>query len=309
VVVKIESKRGDTTKHGTGVIYDWRAGRGLILTCAHILQAGYASSVIFSDGTRLPAEVLVADALHDAALLVVIGGKRLAIKHADATPTGGSVYWEGYGGEGYATSPGQVLAIDGDFLRIQGVPREGDSGAPIYTSQGALVAIMNDGDRLPGEPWQVSGPHIVWLKAWIAQHWPPPAFRAGLANQATTPAEQPGAVAPPTAQPPAAPGSVDLAGVQAEIAELRKAVQSLALTPGVPGTPGPAGPAGPQGKEGPPGPTGPQGPVAVAGFKPWYLRTVNPSTGEESVTEINPGDTVTLKLFEYPKSQPPTQVK
>lgn len=115
-------------------------------------------------------------------------------------------------------------------------------------------------------------------------------------------APEPGAVVAEAA----APGALDLSGVQAELAELRKTIEVLALTPGVPGPRGPAGKDGADGKQGPSGlqgPPGPQGPAVIATSRPWYLRTINPTTGEEHVTEVNPGDMITLKTFPYPVSK------
>lgn len=304
VVVKIESKRGDTTKHGTGALVQIRGSLGLIATCAHILQAGYEPVVVFSDGDRAAAAILATDALHDCALLVVtLTGDRKVFRMAASPPSSGAVYWDGYGSGRYASSGGTVIGVDGDFLKLRGRPREGDSGSPIYTADGAMVALLTEGSQVPGQPWESTGPHIGWIRAFIAAHWPP-ANGAGLAaspESLQAPAASgtmPSVLSPAVAQTPAAAGSSDLAGLRAEIAELRQAVQALALVPLKSGPIGPPGPAGKDGQDGRSGPPGPPGPMAQS--RPWYFRTVNPLTGEENVTEINPGDTVTIKTYPYP---------
>lgn len=289
VVVKIVSTRRPIQKHGSGSMVGWRDGRGLVLTVAHILQAGYTPAIRFSDGAELPATIVAADALHDCALLEVRVPVRTCIRMAAGPPQSGAVSWAGYGGNGYAGSGGRVLGVDGDFLKIDGEAREGDSGAPIWGVDGGLVAILSDGMQVPGEPWVVSGPHVGWIRQFIAAHWPadpgplplpgpePPPLP--LPNHNADPSPLPGPAAPPLVM--VGPGVSELADLRAEVAALRKAIEALSLTPG------------------PPGPRGAPGVVPVQA--PWYLRTVNPATGEERITEIFPGDTVTLKLFEYPK--------
>jgi hypothetical protein len=316
VIVKIESSRGDVTKHGSGSLVATHRRYGLVLTCAHILQAGYEPFVVFADGDRAKAAILATDALHDCALLVVsLAIDRRVFRLADAPPQSGPVYWEGWGGGVYAQTSGRVLAIDGDFLKIAGRPRDGDSGAPIYTAGGAMAGLLTEASQVEGQPWESAGPHVTWIRGFIASHWPP-AEGAQQPNQepnqdppggpaVSTPS--PPAISPPAAaQPDPAAAGLLIAQLRAEIAELHKAVAAIPAGPagaagkdGQDGRPGPAGAAGKDGQDGRPGPPGPPGPAAQA--RPWFLRTVNPSTGEEQVTEINPGDTVTLKLYEYPK--------
>jgi hypothetical protein len=254
----------------------WNDGRGLVVSVAHILQAGWSPAVIFSDGTSLPARIVATDALHDCALLEIQTPKRPCIGLAATPPRSGPVYWAGYGPGAYQVGSGQVIAIDGDFLKARGKPREGDSGGPIYGPDGRLVAIISEGTQVGREPWNASGPHVGWLREWIAKCRTPPVQAPGQ-----EPVNTPPLVAVPDDQPTP---SAELADIRAELAALRKVIAELELKPG---PPGPAGPPGP--------------PAVVPPVEPWYLRTVNPATGEERITEIYPGDTVTLRLFEYPK--------
>lgn len=241
VVVRIASRRGDTTKWGSGALVDWRDGTALVLTCAHILQAGFEPSVIFGDRSQLPVQVLAADALHDCALLTVRVGKCRVIPLADSPPQAGSVYWAGWGQGVYGQTGGPVLGIDGDWLYVRGEPRNGDSGGPIYSAQGQLVAILNKGSQTDNEPWESSGPHVAWIRGFIALHWDktssdgvftPPIDEAPLPLPAGKPRENPDL------------GQRELI---AEVAALRKAVAALTLKAGPPGPPGPDGPAGPPG--------------------------------------------------------------
>ena len=300
-IVQIHSKRGDTTKKGTGAVVDWRDGRALILTCAHILRGGFEPFVIFSDGSSLPARIVVADALHDCALLEVQTPSIRCMRLAAAPPSSGQVSWEGYGGGSYRGSNGRVIGIDGDFLKIPGQGRDGDSGAPVWGLDGGLVAILNDGSQVADEPWQVAGPHIGWIRGLIDQYWKsPPVYGTGQGQaENTSPIPVPGTAQTepgggdqlpliPVPDPwPAAGPCTGLAEIRVELAELRKASVDLAKLPGIPGPPGPQGPPG-----------------ATPLIKPWYLRTVDARPGEVRITELTPGDTITLKLYDFPKATP-----
>jgi len=295
VVVKIESTRAGTTKHGSGALVDTRGGVGLVVSCAHILAAGYTPTVIFSDGQRATARVLATDAMHDCSLLVVPCGRRPVLRRATAPPASGRASWEGWGRSGYGARGGAVLGVRGDSILVQGQVEDGQSGAPILDSRGWMIGVVAETGHAEGSPWETAGPHIGWIKQFIAAHWPPPVVGTGLAAEPTQPEEGPGSAGTDSAEPGQC---ADLAALRAEIATLRKAVEALALREPVPG---PAGPPGKDGKVGPQGPPGPPGPLQPIPMPSWYLRTVHPETGEERITEIQPGDTVTLRLFEFPQ--------
>lgn len=281
VVVRIQSKRGPVTKHGTGTIVDWKDGTALVLTCAHILQAGFEPFVVFSDGASLPAEILASDALHDAALLTVRRSSRSRMALSSVLPYRGLIWWAGWGqNQQYDITMGRVVAIDGDFVTVAGKAREGDSGGPMYGSEargGRLLGILTESSRLdePGEDWKSSGPHIGWIKQFIAEHWPL-ASGAGVA-EIPIPSAPPGA----NGSTPDAPGALDLAGLRGEVAALRRAIEGLKLK---------AGPRGLPGKDGKDGTD-----------RPWYLRTVNQITGEEKVQAIYPGGELLLETYPHPR--------
>jgi len=329
LIVAIRSTRGDTTKKGTGVVVEVRDGVGLVLTCAHILKAGYTPTVTFGDMNAgpLPAEVLATDAMHDAALLLVRGVRPGSIRIAAASPPAGTmVQWQGYGGQGYAGSGGRVIGSDGDFLIVQGQTRDGDSGSPIYTPDAGLVGILTEAGRVPGEAWQASGPRVEWLRLFIAKHRPPTKGVGLVDRGVSVVVDGTGSAEAGTAGPDS------LSAIRADLAELRDLVVDLVVTPGPVGATGAQGPKGDRGPAGAPGVKGDRGergpkgepgqpadarpwrlqigeesvteilPGDTVTIPPWYFRVVNPVTGEESVTEILPGDTVTIKTFPYPRN-------
>jgi len=284
VVVRVESTRGDVTAHGTGAIVKWRRGRGLIVTVAHVLKAGARIVVRFATGQRYYARVVATDATRDAALLEIACPNRLCMPLAKRLPRRGqAIYWAGYGQGSYQTTYSEAVGVDGDLLGATGNAREGDSGSPIYNAEGELVGIVAECTKLGNGPWTTSGPSSVWLAAWIKAEW----------TDGNSPDEAAVGVAPLPPAAGVAPAAGDLTQLRAEIAQLREAIDGLALK------------EGPPGKDGRDGKDGAQGPAGKdADTRPWYLRTINPATGKETVTEIFPGDTVTLKLFEYPKPKP-----
>lgn len=303
VVVRIDSRRGDTILSGTGSVADIRHGLALVLTCSHILKAGYEPVVTFSDGDRAKAQILATDATHDAALLVVTAGKhRQMITMASTTPGASiAVYWEGYASGRYAGGHGRVLAIDGDFLSAAGQPQEGQSGGPIYTADGALVAILTEGSQAPGEPWQVAGPHVLWIKQFVAAHWPiKQSSDLPVVSTPLPPATSPPGAVPEQAAPgsPASATAADLAAIRDELAGIKQVVEAMAMVPPKPGPTGPQGPPGPPGKDGQDGKPGPAGPAGPPGSNatvgPWYLKGVDPKTGRMVEIPIMPGDKVHL---------------
>ena|GEM_PF-5838327 len=185
------------------------------------------------------------------------------------------------------------------LYEISGTVRDGDSGGPIIDdSTKQIVGVISAADE--SGTYGTCGDNFF---VFVEQALP--------ATAATTPPDEPGAgVAPtPPAAGPSQPAAGDLtalaariealestAATKADFEALRKTILAVVKTPGPPGKDGRPGLPGPAGKDGQDG--------KDADTRPWYLRTINPATGEENVTEIFPGDTVTLKLFEYPKPKP-----
>jgi len=242
VVVRVESRRGPVTIKGTGTLVAWRAGRGLVLTVAHVLKAGYRVVVRLADGREIDGRVVAADAQHDAALVEIDVPKVQVIHQADAVPQGGAASWAGYGQDAWAVTAGQVAGTDGDFLVVQGKGREGDSGSPIYTPQGAMIGMLSESSQGPGEPWRSEGPRIEWISGFVALHWdkteqaadPPPQTQQQQVSQPLPNGE------------PRVDEDHGQRQLLAEVAALRKAIAALELKAG---PPGPVGPPGPPGKD------------------------------------------------------------
>ena len=207
-VVKIISTRGDEQRHGTGTCIDAEGGETLILTCSHILRAGYAPSVRFPDGTVAPAAVIATDSMNDLALLVTTGKPPRYAGPADAAPvTGATVAWCGWSGRhGWTMGEGRVLGYDGDFVRFGGQVDEGTSGGPVYLANGKLVGvIVETAPAQLGQAAWTRGCGIGPIRRFVAKHWP----RKGRVGRA--------AAVPGTTAPPWSPPAVSLPGPDSQV--------------------------------------------------------------------------------------------
>jgi S1-C subfamily serine protease len=133
-VVQINSQRGDTGLQGTGTIVSLDNGVATIVSCAHILKAGYSVLILFSDGTSSSAEIVSTDAMFDTSVLRAKAPATARLMHIANPPAiGDSIGWCGHAGTGYTSGNAKVLGYDGDLLVITGNVPEGTSGGPIYT--------------------------------------------------------------------------------------------------------------------------------------------------------------------------------
>ena len=155
-VVTVQSAGGQ----GSGVI---TASRGLIITNEHVVDGAEAVTVITSDGRRVPAEVVVADAAVDLAVLrpeqVVGQGARLAPEPTAGLRIGDTVFAIGspFGLQGTVTAG--VVSETNRTQRGSGVPmiqtdtpiNPGNSGGGLFDLRGRLVGIPTSiGSPIPG---------------------------------------------------------------------------------------------------------------------------------------------------------------
>jgi hypothetical protein len=250
-IVKIVSSRGKTQKHGSGAIIGSLDGKSLIITVSHILMPDGSIEVRRGDGSTAPAGVLVTDALHDAALLTMAGAPTRTLPLADkpAAP-GASVTCQGYAGKtGHGMMAAKIIGYDGDDLVVTGQSPEGSSGGPIHDGK-ALLGLIAETGKAPGEPWTTKGVQVGWLGRWIAANTqrmaePAPSMTAASPPAAPAPLEPIGTSAPiprPSNDP------VEVAALRAQFEAWRN--EMLA---GLKGEPGERGPQGLPGNDGSPG--------------------------------------------------------
>jgi len=134
----------------------WVAGRGIVVTAAHVVAGEQDTTVLPLSGGRLPARAIAFDARNDLAVLRTPGLSERALRLVDPRP-GATVAILGYPENGPLDAvPGRigttatVLSQDaygrGPVLRtvtsFSGVVRHGDSGGPAVDATGAVQATV-----------------------------------------------------------------------------------------------------------------------------------------------------------------------
>ncbi len=250
-VVQIISRRGDHGKNGTGTIVSLKNGEATIVSCAHILAAGYTPAIRYSDGNESPATILSTDALTDSSVLRANAPPSARYLDLDADPQPGEqVSWCGYSSRGYVSGAARVIGYEGASLVISGNVPEGTSGGPVYTSRG-LVAVLTECRQAPGEPWQTLGPCALLLRRKLAVVLvPQPTQVVSRPPTPTTPvATLPLPPAPDT--PPADAGPCASIGPLLErLDKIEARLAAIKIQPGPPGLPGKDGKDGTPGRDG-----------------------------------------------------------
>ncbi len=224
-VVRIVSQQGDTTRHGSGILIDQRH----VLTCWHILYPGCRPTVIFTDGVRAKTEILATDAEHDVALLRLSLSVSRSTARLSTFPQPGQRAWADgyYHGTQYKTISGNVLGYKDNMLFMTGqsiASMEGMSGGPIYDRDG-VVALLTQTRTTGNGRWEAGGPHIGWLKQFIAEH-----------TQSHTPEQ--------TALEPIVRPETGNTELKAQLDRLEAMILKYQKTPGPQGERGPVGPPG-----------------------------------------------------------------
>ena len=134
----------------------WVAGRGLVVTAAHVVAGEQDTTVLPLSGGRLPARAIAFDVRNDLAVLRTPGLRERALRLVDPRP-GATVAILGYPENGPLDAvPGRIgttataLSQDaygrGPVLRtvtsFSGVVRHGDSGGPAVDATGAVQATV-----------------------------------------------------------------------------------------------------------------------------------------------------------------------
>lgn len=152
---------------GSGV----HVGNGVIITAAHVVKGVKALTVGLSDAVKLPATVLLEDAVHDIAIISVKKPEALESAHlaCRVAKSGEEISAIGH--------PGGTVFVE-TWGHIAGAPREagpwklvlpidariapGNSGGPLFDAKGEVVGVVVGIQLVPVDLFGPSVPSIAY---------------------------------------------------------------------------------------------------------------------------------------------------
>jgi len=149
-VVRVEAVEGGGSSLGSGTCIA-ATDKSLIVTAWHVVRDSRGPYRI----NKLPATLVATDKTWDLALLVV--DSRLPSARLSNTPPniGESLTVCGFGSGSYREATGiirQFLSPGGsepaDIVAMDAAARSGDSGGPMFDSNGMIVAVLFGSDKL-----------------------------------------------------------------------------------------------------------------------------------------------------------------
>lgn len=136
---------------GSGTLVDVRGQHALVLTNWHVVcEARGPVQVVFPDGFRTGASVLLTDRDWDLAALAIWRPQALPVTLASRVPQPGDpLSIAGYGSGDYRAAAGrcvQYLSPGGnhpfELIELSTAARQGDSGGPIFNARGELAGVL-----------------------------------------------------------------------------------------------------------------------------------------------------------------------
>ncbi len=177
-VVRVIAPENGGTSYGSGTLVDVRGDYGLVLTNWHVVSdATHTIEVLFPDGFRTAARVITTDRTWDLAALAIWRPNVSPVKLASRPPQPGEpLTIAGYGSGTYRAITGRCtqyvapsLSKPYEMVEVSVAARQGDSGGPIFNSQGELAGV------LWGAGWgTTSGSYCGRVSAFVAAIMPPP---------------------------------------------------------------------------------------------------------------------------------------
>jgi hypothetical protein len=177
-VVRVIAPEEGGTSFGSGTLVDVRGDYGLVLTNWHVVaDATHTIEVLFPDGFRTAARVITTDRTWDLAALAVWRPTVEPVRMASQPPKPGDLLTiAGYGSGKYRAVTGKctqyvapALNRPYEMVELSVAARQGDSGGPIFNSQGELAGV------LWGAGWgTTAGSYCGRVASFVASIMPPP---------------------------------------------------------------------------------------------------------------------------------------
>jgi len=150
-VARVVAPDGTGTSLGSGVLVDINASQALVLTNWHVVRDSRSAVLVqFPDGFQSAGTVLRVDATWDLAAIVIwkpnVEPVQLSLQAPAIGETltiagyGRGPYREVSGGCTQYLSPGSGQPME--LVELVGEARQGDSGGPIFNSQGQLAGVL-----------------------------------------------------------------------------------------------------------------------------------------------------------------------
>lgn len=175
-VVRIESPDQTGVSYGSGVLVAARGRCGLVLTNWHVIrEAAGPVQVVFPDGFRSAATVLVADRDWDLAALAIWRPRTDPVALAAEVPQPGEMLTiAGYGRGWYRESSGRCVQylspgmdLPFDLVELAAPARQGDSGGPIFNQRGELAGVL-----FGSAFGRTAGSHCGRVRWFLDRVWP-----------------------------------------------------------------------------------------------------------------------------------------
>jgi S1-C subfamily serine protease len=150
-VVRVIVPERNGASYGSGTLVDVRDEFGLVVTNWHVVcDLAGAPTVVFPDGFRSAAQVVKVDREWDLAALVIWKPRVSPVPLAERAPRPGEkLAIAGYGGGPYRLVEGPCTQYVApgmnqpwEMVELAASARQGDSGGPIFNSQGELAGVL-----------------------------------------------------------------------------------------------------------------------------------------------------------------------
>lgn len=150
-VVRVIAPERDGMSLGSGTLVDVNDTYGLVVTNWHVVRDATGEiTIIFPDGFRSGGHVLKTDRDWDLAAVAIWKPRVAPVPLATAAPKpGDSLSIAGYGSGAYRTATGRctqyvapALNMPYEMVELSAAARQGDSGGPIFNSQGQLAGVL-----------------------------------------------------------------------------------------------------------------------------------------------------------------------
>lgn len=152
------------TSLGSGVSIASIDNRTLVLTAFHVIQDGGPCTI-----NGKPAKIIAHDKIWDLAVIVIDETLPVSKLSNHKPEIGDQLTVCGYGSGIYAENTGKVVQFfspgyaPNDFIAIDAIARSGDSGGPLFYSDGEVGAILFGSDNLGAH-----GAHCIRVRVFLS---------------------------------------------------------------------------------------------------------------------------------------------